>query len=301
MSYWWISRLVIVLLAVSIACYVIDRSSFCQKSEGFENSASSNEGGDGGGDTGDGGDSRGIPETRMTQAYPDDASYAPPPPQPLPPTDSSTPDTGSENDSDSDSDSDDSDSDNENDDDENENNAADSDTESDISENENECNATATATAIETTVTAETYTDTYTDTTDTTAYVYADTGDGTSNTTTSRAAAEVQPRDDTDQCSARALSSAPIMSYGNTYFPHTSWTVPQQRPPPCTANAQPLVMPVYTGGVPEGAMELQSSTNHQLLPTTYTGTSSSSAAAQPDTPATYRSYYPGYHARVAAT
>jgi hypothetical protein len=300
MSYWWISRLVIVLLAVSIACYVIDRSSFCQKSEGFENSASSD---GGGGDSGDSGDSSSIPETRMTQAYPDDASYAPPPPPQLPPTDSSTPDTGSENESDSDSD--DSGSDNENDNDEND--AVDSDNESDISENENEndCNATATTTAMETTVTAETYTDTYTDTTDTTAYVYADTGDGTSNTT-SRAAAEVQPRDDTDQCSVKALSSAPIMSYGNTYFPHTSWTVPQQRPPPCTANAQPLVMPVYTGGVPEGAMELQSSTNHQLLPTTYTGassssSSSSSAAAQPDTPATYRSYYPGYHARVAAT
>ena len=67
-------------------------------------------------------------------------------------------------------------------------------------------------------------------------------------------------------------ANTPILPYGYTYFPHTTWAVPQKRPPVCTANTQPTVVPVYTGGVPESALEIQSSRNHYLPPTTYRST-----------------------------
>jgi len=88
--------------------------------------------------------------------------------------------------------------------------------------------------------------------------------------------------------------NTPIIPYGYTYFPHTSWSVPQKRPPVCTPRAQPVVVPTYTSGVPESALEIQSSTNQYHPPTTY-----SSNNTIPKETRIANSYYPGYSSTIS--
>ena len=88
--------------------------------------------------------------------------------------------------------------------------------------------------------------------------------------------------------------NTPIIPYGYTYFPHTSWSVPQKRPPVCTPRAQPVVVPTYTSGVPESALEIQSSTNQYNPPTTY-----SSNNTIPKETRIANSYYPGYSSTIS--
>lgn len=79
---------------------------------------------------------------------------------------------------------------------------------------------------------------------------------------------------------------------GYVYLPSTFWSVPQKRPPACTPEAKPNVCPVYTDGVPEGALEWRTSARERQL----------RAAARPAT-ARHRAdpdldyYYPGYYAK----
>ena len=94
---------------------------------------------------------------------------------------------------------------------------------------------------------------------------------------------------------AKANANTPILPYGYTYFPHTTWDVPQKRPPVCTPKAQPTVVPIYTGGVPENALEIQSSMNHDLQPTTYTSTNNI-----PENNMTSNSFYNGHTSVVVS-
>ncbi|HIB77539.1 MAG TPA: hypothetical protein EYO58_07990, partial [Flavobacteriales bacterium] len=97
----------------------------------------------------------------------------------------------------------------------------------------------------------------------------------------------------TESC-ATANANTPILPHGYTYFPHTTWTVPQKRPPVCTAKTQPTVVPVYTSGVPESALEIQSSMTHHVPPTTYT-----SPNKVPEETVQSNSFYPGHTSVVS--
>ena len=47
--------------------------------------------------------------------------------------------------------------------------------------------------------------------------------------------------------------------YGYTITEPKDWNVPYIRQPPCMPKQQPIVMPVYTDGVPMNALEIVSS------------------------------------------
>lgn len=79
---------------------------------------------------------------------------------------------------------------------------------------------------------------------------------------------------------------------GYVYLPSRFWSVPQKRPPPCTPATKPKVCPIFTDGVPEGALEWRSTVRERQL----------RAAVRP-THARHRRdpkldyYYPGYYAK----
>ena len=81
---------------------------------------------------------------------------------------------------------------------------------------------------------------------------------------------------------------------GYVYLPSRFWSVPQKRPPPCTPSTKPKVCPIFTDGVPEGALEWRSTVRERQL----------RAAVRP-AHARHRRvpkmdyYYPGYYAKKA--
>jgi hypothetical protein len=79
---------------------------------------------------------------------------------------------------------------------------------------------------------------------------------------------------------------------GYVYLPSRFWSVPQKRPPPCTPATKPKVCPVFTDGVPEGALEWRSTVRERQL---RAAVRPAHARHRRDPKLDY--YYPGYYAK----
>lgn len=79
---------------------------------------------------------------------------------------------------------------------------------------------------------------------------------------------------------------------GYVYLPSRFWSVPQKRPPPCTPATKPKVCPIFTDGVPEGALEWRSTVRERQL---RAAVRPARARHRRDPKLDY--YYPGYYAK----
>ena len=79
---------------------------------------------------------------------------------------------------------------------------------------------------------------------------------------------------------------------GYVYLPSRFWSVPQKRPPPCTPATKPKVCPIFTDGVPEGALEWRSTVRERQL---RAAVRPAHARHRRDPKLDY--YYPGYYAK----
>ena len=79
---------------------------------------------------------------------------------------------------------------------------------------------------------------------------------------------------------------------GYVYLPSRFWSVPQQRPPACTPATKPKVCPIFTDGVPEGALEWRSTVRERQL---RAAVRPAHARHRRDPKLDY--YYPGYYAK----
>ena len=79
---------------------------------------------------------------------------------------------------------------------------------------------------------------------------------------------------------------------GYVYLPSRFWSVPQKRPPPCTPATKPKVCPIFTNGVPEGALEWRSTVRERQL---RAAVRPAHARHRRDPKLDY--YYPGYYAK----
>lgn len=79
---------------------------------------------------------------------------------------------------------------------------------------------------------------------------------------------------------------------GYVYLPSRFWSVPQKRPPPCTPSTKPKVCPIFTDGVPEGALEWRSTVRERQL---RAAVRPAHARHRRDPKLDY--YYPGYYAK----
>lgn len=80
---------------------------------------------------------------------------------------------------------------------------------------------------------------------------------------------------------------------GYVYLPSQFWSIPQKRPPACTPSAKPKVCPVYTDGVPDGALEWKLTARERQV----RRSSNRPTNAQHLRNSKNRYYYPGYYAQ----
>ena len=80
---------------------------------------------------------------------------------------------------------------------------------------------------------------------------------------------------------------------GYVYLPSRFWSIPQKRPPACTPSMKPKVCPVYTDGVPDGALEWKLTARERQV----RHSSNRPPNAQHLRNSKNRYYYPGYYAQ----
>ena len=80
---------------------------------------------------------------------------------------------------------------------------------------------------------------------------------------------------------------------GYVYLPSRFWSIPQKRPPACTPSVKPKVCPVYTDGVPDGALEWKLTARERQV----RRSSNRPPNAQHLRNSKNRYYYPGYYAQ----
>ena len=80
---------------------------------------------------------------------------------------------------------------------------------------------------------------------------------------------------------------------GYVYLPSRFWSIPQKRPPACTPSAKPKVCPVYTDGVPDGALEWKLTARERQVKRSSNRPANAQHLRNPKN----RYYYPGYYAK----